>query len=108
MRLLFLNNNYHAVHHNHPYVPWFELPVIWRQHKAQTLRDNGGYHYPGGYLQVAWCWLLRRREPVEHPFMRRNIDDAYERTFQPDNGEIGLAATVAARQAEVVYKRTEP
>ncbi|WP_108883450.1 fatty acid desaturase [Anderseniella sp. Alg231-50] len=108
MRLLFLNNNFHAVHHDHPYMSWSELPAIWRLDKAKTLRDNGGYHYPGGYLQVAWYWLLRRREPVEHPFMRRNIDDAYERTFQPDNGDFELAASVSARQADVIHKRTKP
>ncbi|MEM7634947.1 MAG: fatty acid desaturase, partial [Pseudomonadota bacterium] len=107
MRLLFLNNNYHAVHHNHPYVSWSELPGIWRRDKAETLRGNGGYHYPGGYLQVAWYWLLRRREPVEHPFMRRNIDDAYERTFQPQKAGFETEAAVPDTQAKVVRRNTE-
>ncbi|MGI9512172.1 MAG: fatty acid desaturase [Anderseniella sp.] len=107
MRVLFLNNNYHAVHHDHPCVPWSELPAIWRRHRSETLRGNGGYHYPGGYIQVAWHWLLRRREPVEHPFMRRNIDDAYERTFQPNTVKVELAAPVSARQADSIHKRTE-
>ncbi len=83
MRLLFLNNNFHAVHHDHPCMPWFELPATWQQQKLETLRCNAGYYYPGGYLQVALHWLLRRREPIEHPFMRRNIDDARDGTFQP-------------------------
>ena len=108
MRLLFLNNNYHAVHHSHPFVSWSGLPDIWRQHRANILRDNGGYHYPGGYLQVAWCWLLRRREPVEHPFMRRNIDDAYERTFQPQNAGLERETPIPGVQAKVVRRSTEP
>lgn len=83
MRLLFLNNNYHAVHHDNPAVPWHRLPGLWRQGRAETIAANGGYHFPGGYLQVARHWLFRQREPVEHPFMRRNVDDAQERTFQP-------------------------
>jgi fatty acid desaturase len=83
MRLLFLNNNYHAVHHDNPAVSWFRLPAIWRETRDKTLSESGHYHYPGGYTQVARDWLLRPREPVEHPFMRRNIDDANERTFQP-------------------------
>jgi len=108
MRLLFLNNNYHAVHHSHPFVSWSGLPDIWRQHRAKILRDNGGYHYPGGYLQVAWCWLLRRREPVEHPFMRRNIDDAYERTFQPQNAGLERETPLPGVQAKLVRRSTEP
>jgi hypothetical protein len=35
---------------------------------------NGHYHYPQGYLQVARHWLVRQREPVAHPFMRRTSD----------------------------------
>ncbi len=108
MRLLFLNNNYHAVHHDHPYMSWYELPAVWRQHKHNTLRGNAGYYYPGGYLQVAWHWLLRRREPIEHPFMRRNIDDAYERTFQPQNADYGLAKSSPESQAETIRQRIEP
>ena len=71
MQLLFLNNNYHAVHHNHPALAWYRLPSLWRSERDQTLAGNGHYHYPGGYLQVAKAWLLRQREPVPHPFMRR-------------------------------------
>ena len=71
MRLLFLNNNYHAVHHNHPTLAWYRLPALWREERKRTLSGNGHYHYPGGYMEVARHWLLRQREPVAHPFMRR-------------------------------------
>ncbi len=108
MRLLFLNNNFHAVHHDHPNISWFELPTAWRQQKPDTLRANAGYYYPGGYLQVAWHWLLRRREPIEHPFMRRNINDAYERTFQPDNPDFGVAQPPGESQAETIRQRIDP
>lgn len=83
MQLLFLNNNYHCVHHENPTVPWYRLPGLWRQDRTKFIAENAGYHYPGGYVQVAREWLFRQREPVEHPFMRRNIDDPQERTFQP-------------------------
>lgn len=108
MRLLFLNNNYHAVHHNHPYVSWFDLPGIWRRDKAEILRGNGAYHYPGGYLQVALQWLFRRREPVEHPFMRRDINDAHARTFQPERPDIEVVLPVSGHQVEVVHAGLEP
>ena len=71
MRLLLLNNNYHAVHHNHPTLAWYRLPALWRDEREHTLAGNGHYHYPGGYLEVARAWLFRQREPVPHPFLRR-------------------------------------
>lgn len=70
MRLLFLNNNYHAVHHNHANLAWYRLPAAWQAERDRTLQGNAHYHYPGGYLQVAGHWLLRQREPVAHPFLR--------------------------------------
>jgi fatty acid desaturase len=71
-RLLFLNNNYHAVHHNHPGVAWYLLPRLWQQERVATLTDNARYHYPGGYTEVARKWLFKPREPVAHPFVRRS------------------------------------
>jgi fatty acid desaturase len=70
MRLLFLNNNYHAVHHNHANLAWYRLPAAWRAERDITLQGNAHYHYPQGYWQVARHWLVRQREPVPHPFMR--------------------------------------
>ncbi len=92
MQMLFLNNNYHSVHHDNPAAPWYRLPGLWRRYRAETLAANGGYHYPGGYLQVARAWLFRQRVPVEHPFMRRNPVDAQERTFQPQKQKVEVLA----------------
>jgi fatty acid desaturase len=69
MRLLFLNNNYHAVHHNHANLAWYKLPALWRAERARTLDGNGHYHYPQGYL--AGCAALagapaRARRPSLH------------------------------------------
>ena len=66
--LLFLNNNLHAVHHRVPSLPWHELPARWRAERHEVLRDNDAYHFPDGYTGVARRWLLRRREPLVHPF----------------------------------------
>lgn len=71
MRLLFLNNNYHAVHHNHPAMAWYRLPELWRAERAQTLERNGYYHYSGGYAQVVRSWLFCQRQPVAHPLLCR-------------------------------------
>jgi fatty acid desaturase len=42
-RLLFLNNNYHAVHHDLPGVPWYALGGLYRARRAAYLRGNGGF-----------------------------------------------------------------
>lgn len=73
--LLFLNNNLHAVHHARPTEPWHRLPAIWRTERARVLARNGGYYIPS-YRAVLAQWLFRRREPIAHPFMRR--DDCEE------------------------------
>ncbi len=65
--LLFLNNNLHAVHHESPGLPWYRLPQVWRQRKAEILTANGGYHFKG-YGQVLRRHLLSAKEPVLHPF----------------------------------------
>ncbi|MEM1300746.1 MAG: fatty acid desaturase [Pseudomonadota bacterium] len=67
-RLLFLNNNYHAVHHDRPALAWYRIPAAWEEDREAFLARNGGYHYRG-YGEVARRWLFRRREPVVHPFI---------------------------------------
>lgn len=74
-RLLFLNNNYHAVHHRRPALPWYHIPKVWRAERARILTGNEGY-YLSGYGEVARRWLLRRREPMVHPLAHRDNDSA--------------------------------
>ena len=69
-RLLFLNNTLHRLHHERPGIPWYELPRIWRAERERILAENGGYLIRG-YGEVVRRWLLRPREPVVHPLMRR-------------------------------------
>jgi fatty acid desaturase len=69
-RLLFLNNNYHALHHALPGAAWHRLPALWRARREEVLAGNGGYRVPG-YGAVFRRFLLRAREPLAHPFLRR-------------------------------------
>ncbi len=62
-RLLFLNNNYHWVHHNHPELAWYRIPAVARRERDEALRDNGNYWYTG-YLTIAWRFLVK---PWTHP-----------------------------------------
>lgn len=62
-RLLFLNNNYHWVHHNYPELAWYRIPAVARAERSQVLERNGNYRYPG-YWTIAWRHLVK---PWTHP-----------------------------------------
>ena len=66
LALLFLNNNFHSVHHCHPGVPWYQLPRLYAAQRAAFLTANEGYSYPG-YGAVFRAHLLRAKDPLPHP-----------------------------------------
>jgi len=66
LALLFLNNNFHVVHHMHPKVPWYRLPALYRERRAHYLERNDGYRY-ASYREVFARHLLRAKDPVPHP-----------------------------------------
>lgn len=66
LSVLFLNNNFHAVHHADPGLAWYRLPARYRQQQAMFLRRNGGYRY-SSYGEVFLRHFLRRKDPVPHP-----------------------------------------
>ncbi|KPC51347.1 fatty acid desaturase [Amantichitinum ursilacus] len=50
-RLLFLNNNYHLVHHEQPRLPWYRIAAEYRADRSALLQRNGHFLVPGyGYL----------------------------------------------------------
>ncbi len=66
-RLLFLNNNYHFVHHEYPAAPWYRLGALYAEHRDAVLKKNGQFIYTGYH-----SWLLGQLlKPVDspiHPF----------------------------------------
>lgn len=68
LALLFLNNNFHAVHHAHPNLPWYRLPGEYARRRDEFLRRNDGYRY-ASYGEVFRSHLLRRKDPVPHPLL---------------------------------------
>jgi fatty acid desaturase len=68
--LLFLNNNLHHVHHEHPRVPWYRLPALYRSRRDEFLAANGSYSFPG-YFSMIRRYLLVQKTPVPHPLLRR-------------------------------------
>lgn len=69
MRLLFLNNNYHLVHHDIPALPWYLLPSVYRLRQAQYREKCGGFVIRGGYAQLLRRYAFRRTDAPPHPFV---------------------------------------
>jgi fatty acid desaturase len=68
-RLLFLNNNFHAVHHHLPGVPWYGLGIVYLRCSEDYQRHTGGY-VVYGYRQWLRKFAFKRRSPLIHPSAR--------------------------------------
>ena len=68
LALLFLNNNFHAVHHCHPQIAWYRLPALYAAKRARFQKRTEGYVYRS-YAQIFRLYLLRVKDPVTHPLM---------------------------------------
>ena len=66
LALLFLNNNFHVVHHMHPFAPWYDLPGLYARNRERYLTRNGGYRY-ASYGEVFALYFLKAKDPVPHP-----------------------------------------
>ena len=69
LAFLFLNNNLHVVHHMHPKVPWYRLPVLYADNRARYQMRNEGYVYRS-YAQIFRQHFLRPKDPVPHPLWK--------------------------------------
>ena len=65
-RILYLNNNYHAVHHERPDLPWYLLRRFYLAHRAEVLRRNGGFVIEG-YVGLMKRFALTRVDSPVHP-----------------------------------------
>ena len=66
-RLLFLNNNLHALHHARPELPWHALSAAFRRDRERILHGNGGFQFAGGYLEIARRFALVPKDAPVHP-----------------------------------------
>lgn len=57
-RLLFLNLNYHSVHHDLPGIPWYALPQVYRANKKAYFLRNQGF-FVKGYGELIRRHLLK-------------------------------------------------
>jgi fatty acid desaturase len=58
--LLFLNNNYHVVHHEQPRLPWYALKTEYLKRREQIQRHNGGFVFTGySALARRYAWKVK-------------------------------------------------
>lgn len=65
-RLLFLNNNYHLVHHDFPSLPWYLLPRVYRARRDEYIVRSGGFHVRG-YGQLMREFGFKPVDAPVHP-----------------------------------------
>lgn len=66
MRLLYLNNNYHLVHHDMPSLPWYLLAQVYQADRDAYIARCGGF-WLGGYLALARRFGLTPVDAPVHP-----------------------------------------
>lgn len=84
LALLFLNNNFHALHHMQPNAPWYRLPAIYAARRPHILRRNLNYVYPS-YMSIFRQFLFVAKDPVPHPIWP--VDKGSDQTAE--GGAIG-------------------
>ncbi|OAJ52311.1 fatty acid desaturase [Paraburkholderia ginsengiterrae] len=98
-RLLFLNNNYHAVHHDLPHVPWFALRDVYETSREQYISRSGGFLVKG-YSE----WLrLYAFAPVAHPAYGKlsGLSHSNPLTSGSPAGNLRVKRLLAVRRGEL-------
>jgi fatty acid desaturase len=67
MRLLYLNNNYHLVHHDLPHLPWYHLPHAYRIRRDGYSAKNGGFLIQGGYWELFKRYFVHETDFPVYP-----------------------------------------
>lgn len=67
LSLLYLNNNLHVVHHEHPALPWHALPALYRADRDALLGRNGGFLFSNGYAGILRRYAFRPKDLPVHP-----------------------------------------
>lgn len=65
-QLLYLNNNYHYVHHNKPGLPWYKVKGYYELHKNDILEANGNFRFKG-YSEIFKKFLLKSKGSPVYP-----------------------------------------
>jgi fatty acid desaturase len=63
---LYLFNNLHALHHEAPWIPWYQYPARYREHRERLIAANGGLVYRS-YFSITMRYLFRAHDSPLHP-----------------------------------------
>ncbi|MDQ1831821.1 fatty acid desaturase [Massilia scottii] len=77
-RLLFLNNNFHLVHHDFPSLPWYLLGRVYRARRDAYIARSGGF-YVRGYGELMRRFGVTPVDPPVHPHMPESVHDVESR-----------------------------
>ncbi|WP_025597186.1 fatty acid desaturase [Burkholderia sp. WSM2230] len=64
-RLLYLNNNFHLVHHDLPHLPWFGLRTVYEASREQYIERSGEF-LVAGYSEWVRRYALAAAENAVH------------------------------------------
>lgn len=65
-KLLYLNNNFHWIHHEHPGMHWSLVAKVFHEQKVEILRKNGNFYYKNYSQILRRLWKDRLIDPI-HP-----------------------------------------
>ena len=71
-KLLYLNNNYHWIHHEDPRLPWSKVPAVFRERREEILQLNGNFYMRGYHNVFARLWKDKLIDPL-HPISSQRI-----------------------------------
>ncbi|WP_295073326.1 fatty acid desaturase [Tabrizicola sp.] len=100
LSLLFLNNNFHVVHHMHPGVAWYKLPGLYFGNREHYLRRNDSYQYRS-YVEIFRQFLFRAKDPVPHPVFPVDKGGVLDQSAEVRGG----AGIVEERHAGLILAR---
>ncbi len=66
LNLLFLNNNYHVIHHAEPGLAWYDVKSAFDARPEHWLSMNGGYYY-AGYSKVFRMFVFNIKDGPNYP-----------------------------------------
>lgn len=66
-RLLYLGNNFHALHHRRPDLPWYRLRQAQREGGGEPAGPADGFAFRG-YGEILLRYLFRPKDAPVHPF----------------------------------------
>ncbi|WP_420547476.1 fatty acid desaturase [Curvivirga sp.] len=67
---LFLNNNFHSVHHGYPNVAWYRIPALFERNRDRFLGKNNSYYFES-YSEIFVKYFFKAKEPVIYPIKRK-------------------------------------